>query len=937
MGVVYKARDPQLGRFVAIKMIAATDPGLVSRFYNEARSTASLQHPNIVTIYDFGDQDGSPFLVMQFLEGTSLESIISNGNQLTLVDKLNVCVDICSGLQYAHEQNIIHRDIKPANIMVLRDGTAVIVDFGIARLGNTGVSRTALIGSLHYMSPEQFRHLSIDFRSDLFSTGVLAYRLLTGALPFDAGDEASVMHQIVYETQPPLSVYIQDYPAELDGLIARALAKNRDERFLSAHDFGLELMSVRDRLKQTALQQLLQRAEAAIQRDDIVKAQELLGQVLRIDKNHLLAHRLLADLQSGIRLQQRSDRAFQLRTQADEAMLAGHHDQALRFLDEAISLDEKNVELRNFRETVKGVRALRAQIQAVLKRAETEQKSGDLDEAMRAIDEALRLDPNETGAQALRLAISAQIKEQTRKRQARSLLEEARLSITSGDITTALQTLETARALDPGSAELESLQRVAISAYEQRLRKEELDGINREIGDLLLREDYASVVTRLEQALQKFPSERGLLQLRELAQTQQQRSAQKSLVRSQPSQPATWSVGNSSALPLHETLGASTDQATGILKGGVESLPARSSDPGASQPTKEPQAQIRELQSRRLLIRRVMWIVAAVLLLVTGAVFVRVLLKAQKDRVKITTYEGKTDGSRERELSKQPPNVPPASESQPQQQPRPANETQPKTDAQLRTQPKSQPQGQLPRQPQGQLQTTQPQVQTPQLQPQSLVQPQLQPTQPSKESTPEPTDTFGVSPDTIEPGKSAQLVWETKNAVDVTIDGEKVDTKGSKSVSPTASSKYSLIAKGPGGTTRDEVFLNVRSVEQPKQSATRIDPVSAEDKAGIQKTLNRYADVFAKRKAKNLREIWPTVPSAKLSAIQSVIDSSKNFSVSLVPQKWELFGTGVLVTCQQTQSFERNGRPTSQTNTLNFYVVKSQGNWIISDIPVSSD
>src|ERR1022692_4750048 len=168
MGVVYKATDPHIGRFVAIKMITGGD---LERFYAEAKSTGNLQCPNIVTVYELGDQDGDPYLVMEYLEGVSLESIISSRRPLSLSTKLGIIIDVCHGLSYAHQRGVIHRDIKPANIMVSNDGTAKIVDFGIAHIGDKGMTRTGqIVGSLSFMSPEQIQSKPVDSRSDIFST-----------------------------------------------------------------------------------------------------------------------------------------------------------------------------------------------------------------------------------------------------------------------------------------------------------------------------------------------------------------------------------------------------------------------------------------------------------------------------------------------------------------------------------------------------------------------------------------------------------------------------------------------------------------------------------------------------------------------------------------------------------------------------------------------
>src|SRR6516165_9766813 len=183
MGVVYKAVDRALGRLVAIKMVTgAAEPGeLLQRFYREAQFTANLRHPNIVIVYDLGDFEGRPYLVMEYLDGQSLESMLAT-KTITLLQKISYVRQICSGLEYAHSRqpSIIHRDIKPGNIVVLADGSVKIVDFGIARLVHSTQTRAGqLVGSCHYMSPEQINNLDLDGRSDIYSTGVVLYQLLT--------------------------------------------------------------------------------------------------------------------------------------------------------------------------------------------------------------------------------------------------------------------------------------------------------------------------------------------------------------------------------------------------------------------------------------------------------------------------------------------------------------------------------------------------------------------------------------------------------------------------------------------------------------------------------------------------------------------------------------------------------------------------------------
>ena len=187
MGVIYKAVDPAIGRQVAIKMITGAyseDPDLLKRFYREAQSTGTLQHPNIVTVYELGDLDGTPYLVMEFLDGEGLDKVIAEKRPMPLVEDC-MGVQICHGLSYAHQKTVVHRDIKPANIIILRSGGIKIVDFGIARIGNDQLTKPGqVVGSIHYMSPEQVNAVPVDSRTDIFSTGVLLYELISYALPF---------------------------------------------------------------------------------------------------------------------------------------------------------------------------------------------------------------------------------------------------------------------------------------------------------------------------------------------------------------------------------------------------------------------------------------------------------------------------------------------------------------------------------------------------------------------------------------------------------------------------------------------------------------------------------------------------------------------------------------------------------------------------------
>lgn len=252
MGVVYKARDPLIERILAIKTVALQGlsadeaDAYEQRFYREARSAGRLNHPNIVTIHDVGRSDGLAYIAMEFLEGRSLREILDSGVVLSPGKAVRIAYQVAKGLAYAHQNGVVHRDIKPANIMVLRNGTVKITDFGIALLpcGSLTLVGTAL-GSPKYMSPEQVLGRSVDGRSDIFSLGALLYEMLTGVAPFRAEDLQAILYQVLNETPPSPSRHNPDIPEVLDGIVAKAMAKPPGERYQDAADVARDLRGCR--------------------------------------------------------------------------------------------------------------------------------------------------------------------------------------------------------------------------------------------------------------------------------------------------------------------------------------------------------------------------------------------------------------------------------------------------------------------------------------------------------------------------------------------------------------------------------------------------------------------------------------------------------------------------------------------------------------------
>jgi serine/threonine protein kinase len=245
MGIVYRAYDEVLEREVAVKTLTAEatlDVESRRRFEIEAKAAARLQHPNIVTVYELGEDRGVPFIAMEILAGIDLEHLMRSGEAVLLQEKLDIMIQVCRGLAYAHEHRVIHRDIKPSNIRLLEDGTVKIMDFGIAKLAGTGVTKTGMmVGTVHYMSPEQIRGLPLDGRSDVFSVGVILFELLSGRRPFGAGTATDVLYRIVHEPPLPLEGDLGACAPEVRTAVAKALAKEVEARHAGAARLADEL------------------------------------------------------------------------------------------------------------------------------------------------------------------------------------------------------------------------------------------------------------------------------------------------------------------------------------------------------------------------------------------------------------------------------------------------------------------------------------------------------------------------------------------------------------------------------------------------------------------------------------------------------------------------------------------------------------------------
>ncbi len=253
MGIVYKGVDPMIGRTVALKTLKTEGvaPDQLAefkrRFAQEAQSAGRLAHPNIVTIYDVGEEQGLAYIAMEFIKGKALDEYISEKSPFSIDQIVSIMTQICDGLGYAHKNGVIHRDIKPANIVLTTDHIAKITDFGIAKIASTSATQTGMVvGTPSYMSPEQITGRGVDNRSDIFSIGAVFYELLTYEKAFPGDNITTVMYRVVHENPTPISIANMAVPAQFDQIVMKAIAKNPADRYPDAETMGREIQNYKN-------------------------------------------------------------------------------------------------------------------------------------------------------------------------------------------------------------------------------------------------------------------------------------------------------------------------------------------------------------------------------------------------------------------------------------------------------------------------------------------------------------------------------------------------------------------------------------------------------------------------------------------------------------------------------------------------------------------
>ncbi len=345
MGAVYSALDEQLGRQVAVKLMLLDfdeDPELRERFAREARITGQLAHRNIVTVFDLGEDAGRPFIVMELLDGLPLNEHLAIDAAATLDAKLALMLQLCDGLQNAHQAGVVHRDIKPSNLLVLRDGTLKVLDFGVARLAASNLTAAGmLLGTPEYMAPETARGQKTDARADVFSAAGVFYFMLAGRPPFGSRDLRKVLQAIIHDAPPPLTE--DEAPEALRQVLERGLAKAPDDRYQQCADMRADIEQVRRTLAGATSRVVQAARDRYAQTLAVISARRTLGRSLRITdidascdhaqtsletRFRAFADPAVADMPMDRLVANTALEALQGRHNAEEAALAALHERA---------------------------------------------------------------------------------------------------------------------------------------------------------------------------------------------------------------------------------------------------------------------------------------------------------------------------------------------------------------------------------------------------------------------------------------------------------------------------------------------------------------------------------------------------------------------------------------------------------------------------------
>jgi serine/threonine protein kinase len=473
MGTLFRARDPRIGRYVAVKVLKRSfdTEELRDRFSREARAAGCLSHPNIVTIYDVGEQDGLPFIAMEYVRGETFIELVGLRPPLPVERKLQLMEEVCAGLNHAHEAGIVHRDIKPANLILSSEGTVKILDFGIAKLNSANMTIPgAIMGTLNYMSPEQAKGTRVDTRTDIFAVGVVMYELLSHQPAFTGTYPTEALHKILHGSPTPITEHCPGIDPRLVELIDRTLEKDPDKRFQTIAAVGKAISNIRlDSARVTRSSPRTTPRPAQRTNDPATRRAEHIEDLLAA-----------------------AERAFD----------SADYDGAIDACKQVLLLDASNARALSELDRVQAaIDERQAEVRAAVDRGRAALASGNLMAALREVKQALVLDPNDGDA----LALSAQTEQTSKDRQeearVRTAVGAARRQFAAGEHRAALAALETLPASHPLVRPAIDELRTALNQIEEQQRIEtELQEHRRHIAALAAQAGAAIAASRPDEA-----------------------------------------------------------------------------------------------------------------------------------------------------------------------------------------------------------------------------------------------------------------------------------------------------------------------------------------------------------------------------------------------------------------------------------------------------
>ena len=530
MGAVYKARDPLIDRLVALKTITG-GPGaqanLLDRFYQEARSAGTLQHPNIVTIYELGHEKDTPFIAMEYLEGESLDRIIEQHPVLPLSVKLGYIVRVCEALAYAHQHNVVHRDVKPANIMVTKEGVVKVVDFGIARLTDMSMTQpNMMIGSRAYMSPQLYKGERADARSDIWAVGVSLYELLAFKRPFTGDSEAELMFHIIYEKPEDVLSLSPECTEELLPIVNKMLEKKSEDRYQSMEDVLHAIEPIWKAAQQATVTGLLADCQQLVVANDLQRAQTLLRKALHIDVGNSQAKSMLEKVSVELRRSEILPRLEEHLSRAEGYLKAGQLREAKAEAQAALGLDSKHEPAHKLLAEVETAAAKVQQLEQKLKLTKQRLAEGALTEAAAALGQALELDDANLQAQELKRQIEEERLRREKRKKLGEILHRARTLWTELNYEECLTVLAAALQEFPNDPELKKLQESARTDQAEQQKQRQMAEVRRLLGQ----QNFAEARKILDVLTKDHPQDTAVKNLQNLAlQEEQEQNRQKRL------------------------------------------------------------------------------------------------------------------------------------------------------------------------------------------------------------------------------------------------------------------------------------------------------------------------------------------------------------------------------------------------------------------------